>query len=225
MHLRIRLLATVVLMIAIWGADHGKATHAVSTAKGPTQTTSHSQDGLTVGKQPSNLVTLRQPGISGERTAEPAKRTQPVKRTGRTSGSAHRPVSQDIKTSLLARDAHRLSGRSGGGINTSLGEFLITAYTNSPSDTGKSAGTPEYGVTASGAHTVAGTTIAADWSVLPEGTIVQIEGLPGTYIVQDTGSAVKGKHIDLFVATEQQAVQWGRKERQVTVIRWGTSHS
>jgi 3D (Asp-Asp-Asp) domain-containing protein len=106
-----------------------------------------------------------------------------------------------------------------------LGDFLITAYTNSPGDTGKSADTSGYGITASGAHTVAGTTIAADWNVLPEGTVVQIEGLPGTYTVQDTGSAVRGKHIDLFVETEQQAVQWGRRERKVTVIRWGTSHS
>jgi len=39
-----------------------------------------------------------------------------------------------------------------------------------------------------------GRTIAADWDVLPKGSEVVINGHP--YIVEDTGSAVKGNHVE-----------------------------
>ena len=51
-------------------------------------------------------------------------------------------------------------------------------------------------ITASGVKAREGITIAADWDVMPEGTIVEIEGI-GYRIVQDTGSAIKGHRIDL----------------------------
>jgi len=103
-----------------------------------------------------------------------------------------------------------------------LGTFTITAYTNSPSDTGKSPSEIGYGITASGAPTVPGKTVAADWGVLPVGTVITIEGLAGQYVVQDSGSAVNGRHIDLYVSSETAAVTWGIKQRKVTVVRWGT---
>ena len=46
-----------------------------------------------------------------------------------------------------------------------------------------------------------GRTIAADWDVLPKGSEVVINGHP--YIVEDTGSAVKGNHVDIFFESHE----------------------
>lgn len=102
-----------------------------------------------------------------------------------------------------------------------LGEFTITAYTAGYESTQKKKGQKGYGITATGTKVTEGRTIAADWGVLPPGTVVQIDGLPGTYTVEDKGGAVDGKHIDLFVQDLGRARKWGRQKREVTVIEWG----
>ena len=61
------------------------------------------------------------------------------------------------------------------------------------------------GRTASGAQTEVGTTIAVDKSVIPLGATVYIEGI-GFRSAQDTGSAVKGKHVDILVKTHNEAL-------------------
>lgn len=99
------------------------------------------------------------------------------------------------------------------------GYFIVTAYTNSPGDTGKSPGQVGYGITASGKPTVEHHTIAADWNLLPNGTIVKIQGLTGTYTVEDTGNGIHGRHIDLFVGSEDEAVKWGIKRRKITIVK------
>ncbi len=95
--------------------------------------------------------------------------------------------------------------------------FKITAYTAGYESTGKRPGHPDYGKTASGAMVKLNHTIAADWKVLPKGTVVRIEGLNYQYVVEDKGGGVNGKHIDLYVATESEAKEWGVKRRKVWV--------
>lgn len=108
-----------------------------------------------------------------------------------------------------------------------MGSFLITAYTAGKESTGKRPGDKDYGVTATGTTAVEGRTISADWSILPPGTKVNIEGLPGYYVVEDRsekrekGGKIIGKHIDLFIPKLQAALEWGRQYRNVTVIEWG----
>jgi 3D (Asp-Asp-Asp) domain-containing protein/flavin-binding protein dodecin len=105
------------------------------------------------------------------------------------------------------------------GKGTSIGAFTITAYSNHFKSTGKRKGDPAYGITASGKKTTEGVTIAADWRVLPKGTIVWIEGV-GQREVQDTGSAIKGKKIDLYFENENDAEIFGRQKKvKVSVIR------
>ncbi|MDY8021172.1 3D domain-containing protein [Paenibacillus polymyxa] len=96
--------------------------------------------------------------------------------------------------------------------------FELTAYTNNQ---GRSVHSKDYGRTASGKMTKAGETIAADWRVLPKGTVVYIDGI-GRRVVQDKGRAIKGHRIDVYVRTEHEAVQFGRKKHvKVRVIKWG----
>lgn len=61
--------------------------------------------------------------------------------------------------------------------------------------------------TASGTVPQAGRTIAADPKVLPFGTEIVLNG--HIYTVEDTGNAVKGKHIDLYMDDHHAALEWG----------------
>jgi 3D (Asp-Asp-Asp) domain-containing protein len=78
------------------------------------------------------------------------------------------------------------------------------------------------GVTASGRSVSynSGAFVAADTSVLPFGTKLQIPGYHNDQPVEviDRGGAIKGRHIDLFFATHQQALEWGRQWLTVTVM-------
>ena len=73
------------------------------------------------------------------------------------------------------------------------------------------------GITASGAKATEGVTIAADTNVLPMGTRVYIEGL-GYRVVQDRGGAIQGAKIDIFYQNHNDALQFGRKTVEVTII-------
>ncbi len=81
---------------------------------------------------------------------------------------------------------------------------------------GPNAGKPKaVGVTSSGAHAWKGT-ISADTSRYPFGTIMYIDGY-GYGRVEDTGSKMKGDHIDLFFHSHAAAQQWGVRRRLVRV--------
>ncbi len=73
------------------------------------------------------------------------------------------------------------------------------------------------GYTASGSRARVGT-IAADTSVFPFGTVMEVPGY-GYGRVEDRGGAIKGHSIDLFFPTHEQALQWGRRRLAVKVWR------
>lgn len=98
-----------------------------------------------------------------------------------------------------------------------VGEFEITYYTAGPESTGKTPDHPAYGITRSGTTVEEGRTIAADWSVLPEGTKVYIDGV-GERIVEDTGSAIVEKAIDVYVEDVENARQLGRHMADVWIV-------
>lgn len=59
-------------------------------------------------------------------------------------------------------------------------------------------------------------TIAADTSIYPYGTVMHIPGY-GYGVVEDTGGAVKGQHIDLYRPNHWFARLWGVQSRKVKV--------
>lgn len=95
---------------------------------------------------------------------------------------------------------------------TSLGQFKITAYCNCSKCCGKWAGGP----TASGTMPTAGRTIAVDPKVIPLGTKVIING--HIYVAEDTGGAIKGNKIDMFFASHAEALAWGVKYKEVSLV-------
>jgi 3D (Asp-Asp-Asp) domain-containing protein len=86
----------------------------------------------------------------------------------------------------------------------------LTAYTAGPESTGKRPGDPAYGITASGRHVKDFHTIAVDPSIIPLGTKVYIEGI-GVRTAEDTGGAIKGNRIDVYMSDLGAAIQFGFK--------------
>ncbi|MDN4526812.1 3D domain-containing protein [Fictibacillus fluitans] len=103
-------------------------------------------------------------------------------------------------------------------------KVTATGYTAGVESTGKSKAHPAYGITKSGLRVKRDlySTIAADPDIFPIGTILFIPGY-GFGVVADTGSAIKGKKIDLYFETIQDVYQkWGKKTLSVYVVQKGS---
>ncbi|MBQ2642185.1 MAG: 3D domain-containing protein [Eubacterium sp.] len=92
----------------------------------------------------------------------------------------------------------------------SLGEFKLTAYCGCSECNGG------YGCnTASGTTPKAGRTIAVDPSVIPLGTKVKIDG--EVYTAEDTGGAIQGHIIDIFVSEHNACYSFGVQHAEVFI--------
>jgi 3D (Asp-Asp-Asp) domain-containing protein len=78
--------------------------------------------------------------------------------------------------------------------------------------------------TASGVNVRTGIA-AADPDLLPVGSVIQVDNLAdkynGIYTVMDTGPKVQGRHIDVYMWSCNEALQFGRRKMEVTVLRLG----
>jgi 3D (Asp-Asp-Asp) domain-containing protein len=73
-------------------------------------------------------------------------------------------------------------------------------------------------ITASGTQVHWGT-VAADWREFPPGTRLRIEGFEDVeFVVEDTGSGVRGKLIDIWFPDLATAQAFGTQRRLVTVL-------
>jgi 3D (Asp-Asp-Asp) domain-containing protein len=76
-------------------------------------------------------------------------------------------------------------------------------------------------VTATGRTPTEGT-VAADPAILPMGSRIRLTGLPGRYdgdyIVLDTGAAIRGRRIDLYIRDCREAVKFGRRTAAVSLL-------
>jgi 3D (Asp-Asp-Asp) domain-containing protein len=69
--------------------------------------------------------------------------------------------------------------------------------------------------------------IAVDPRVIPLGSLVEMSSasypkINGVYIAGDTGGAIKGYKVDIFIPTKSKAIEFGRrKDILVRIIREG----
>jgi 3D (Asp-Asp-Asp) domain-containing protein len=80
------------------------------------------------------------------------------------------------------------------------------------------------GKTASGRKAQKGL-VAADPDVLPLGSIIRVYGAgsySGEYTVADTGPAIDGHEIDIFIPSAKEAKRFGRRSVEVEILRRGT---
>ena len=92
----------------------------------------------------------------------------------------------------------------------SLGTYTLYGYCPCSKCCGKWSGGP----TASGAMPQEGRTVAADWSVLPAGTEIYIEGV-GWRVVEDTGAGIDGHTLDVYYDSHEAALGRGVQEAVV----------
>src|SRR4051812_4299140 len=80
--------------------------------------------------------------------------------------------------------------------------------------------------TASGVNVRTGIA-AADPELLPVGSVVQVyklgERYNGIYTIMDTGPSVQGRHIDIYLWNCNEALQLGRRDIAINVLRLGWS--
>jgi 3D (Asp-Asp-Asp) domain-containing protein len=101
---------------------------------------------------------------------------------------------------------------------------LATGYTAGYESTGKKPGHPSYGITYSGVKVKRDlySTIAADLSVFPIGTILFIPDY-GYGVVADKGGAIKGNRLDLYYETVHDVYNsWGKRTLEVYVVKRGS---
>ena len=93
-----------------------------------------------------------------------------------------------------------------------LGKYKLTAYCGCRKCSGK------WGArTASGKKAKQGRTIAVDKRKIKLGSKVQINGK--TYVAEDVGGGVKGKHIDMYFSSHNQVRKFGKKYRKVYLVK------
>jgi len=93
-------------------------------------------------------------------------------------------------------------------VRQSLGFFEVTAYCPNECCCGEYAD----GITASGEPAI-GKFCAAD-SIIPFGLKLDIPGY-GIVPVLDRGGKIKGRCLDVFFSTHQEALEWGRQKLEI----------
>ena len=148
-----------------------------------------------------NVEEVRQDGVTGEKeiTYRVLKKDgKEVLREVISSKVTKEPVEQIIVQGTRRTFASR---------NGEVLDYKQLLYCESTAYTGG-------GITATGTTPVYNpggiSTIAVDPRVIPLGSLVYVEGY-GKAIAADTGGAIQGNIIDIYVDTYEQAVDWGRK--------------
>ena len=93
-----------------------------------------------------------------------------------------------------------------------LTNVTVTHYCPCQKCCGKPEDHPAYGITASGRKLVPSVSVGVDPSVIPLGSTVILDFGDGELqycVADDTGSGVKGNHIDLAISDHQEALEMG----------------
>ena len=107
-----------------------------------------------------------------------------------------------IKRRLIEMDNKNIKGRQM--------KVKATAYTGSPAEGGD--------MTYLGTKCREGYTIAVDPKVIPLGTRVYIPQFNKVFVAEDTGSAIKGRKIDIFMNSYNAAIKWGIREIDIIIL-------
>ena len=91
--------------------------------------------------------------------------------------------------------------------------MIVTGYCND--SCGKVPSDMAYGIMISGEQTYQGAIACPSW--LPLGTILYVEG--ERFICEDRGGAIRGNRIDKWFSICKEAMEWGRQEKKVIILR------
>ncbi|HEY4553567.1 MAG TPA: LysM peptidoglycan-binding domain-containing protein [Bacillaceae bacterium] len=179
--------------------DESKAQETYTVVKGDTLWKISQQFGVSVNelkawnnKQSDLIFPDEKLSVNGERaqTAPAPSQAAPAAKTNASQPAA--PASQQV------------AGK----------EITVTATAYTASCEGCS------GITATGLNLKANPNlkvISVDPSVIPLGSKVYVEGY-GYAVAGDTGGAIKGNKIDIFIPSKQDAINYGVKTVKVTIL-------
>jgi len=81
------------------------------------------------------------------------------------------------------------------------------------------------GLTTAAGVAVQSGVVAADPELLPVGSVLELGSLPqkynGIYTVMDTGPAIQGRQLDIYMWSCNEALSFGRRPVHLTVLRMG----
>lgn len=126
-----------------------------------------------------------------------------------SNGSKSKPVAKKVTKKSMRKTEIDLANKIS---KTFLGTHQITFYSTETCKPGKPC------------HTATGTTpkhmwtAAVDPRVIPLGTKIFVEGF-GILRAEDTGGAIKGNRVDIYVANYDQAIKLGRQTRKVYAVK------
>lgn len=95
-------------------------------------------------------------------------------------------------------------------------KMKATAYTAGFESTGKNKGDKSYGITASGKVVTEGKTIACPKN-MEFGTKLYVKEMKKTYVCEDRGSAITNGRIDIYIASLDEALEFGVRDVNVLV--------
>lgn len=148
---------------------------------------------------------------SAKKEAAPVtKASAPVEKAAAPKAVAKAPEKAPEKAKAAPQPAKKEAASEPAGGK----EFYVSATAYTASCTGCS------GITATGINLKANPglkVIAVDPSVIPLGSKVWVEGY-GNAIAGDTGGAIKGNKIDLFMPNRSDAIAFGRKQVKVKIL-------
>lgn len=141
--------------------------------------------------------------------SEPAEQSKPAEQTKPVEQSQPVEQSEPVEQSVPSDTNNESQDQAESGKEITVSATAYTADCQGCS-----------GTTATGVDLKANPdakVIAVDPSVIPLGSKVYVEGY-GYATAADTGSAIKGNRVDIFVPNEQDAVNWGVKNVKVQIL-------
>jgi 3D (Asp-Asp-Asp) domain-containing protein len=88
--------------------------------------------------------------------------------------------------------------------------------------TSYSSGEPGVGTRTATGTTVRWGVVSVDPQVIPLGSELEIEGFGGRFVAEDTGGAVRGAQVDVWLPDVEASYRFGAQYRRVTVLREGS---
>ena len=193
--------ATAVALLSASLIFYAKPSVAETLAEAP------SQEPQTQQQQKSDAARVNAPNEAAKPIEDPAT-------DGAGDAISKGKNNKALQAALPSDDRAVVPSRPNAALQLPSLSFVATAYSLR-------------GRTASGRYTTKGI-IAADRKVLPLGTRVRLEAgaYSGEYLVADTGGAIRGRKIDIWVPSTGEAMRFGRRSVKLTVLahaRSGTS--
>ena len=152
--------------------------------------------------------------VTNNTTAVESKPEETVSSTNITAPKDSAPEATAPSTSTTASKENAPEANASSTNKTTSKEIIVEASAYTASCEGCS------GITSTGMNLKTNPNakvISVDPAVIPLGSKVYVEGY-GEAIAGDTGGAIKGKRIDVFFPSQQDAINFGVKQLKVTIL-------